>query len=198
MNSSLLLTTVFLLAISIGGCAPREELVAKSGAAPAGMDLSGRWQLRLADLDTMKRIEDAGVAAAGGLEKVVPLKKDASGQTRKSENPGALVYVFLETGVRLKITQTVSGLFISFDRSIVEEYRFGEKRVISVGPVAADRVSGWEEGAYVIVTLDEDGAKMTETYSLSADRQALVRSIRIIHGDEQQLSLEQIFDRDQE
>ncbi len=195
MKRNVWLTAVFLLAVAIAGCAPREELIAKNGTAPTGVDLSGRWQLRPADLDTMRRIEDAGVAAAGGLEKVVPLKKNESGQEDSSRNSGALVYVFLETGVRLKITQTVSGIFISFDRSIVEEYRFGEKRAISVGPVTADRVSGWDEAAYVIETLDEDGAKMTEAYALSEDRQALVRSILIMHGDDQQLSLEQIFDR---
>ena len=54
---------------------------------------------------------------------------------------------------------------------------------------------GWDEAAYVIETLDEDGAKMTEAYALSEDREALVRSILIMHGDDQQLSLEQIFDR---
>ena len=121
MNRKCWLTAVFLLAVSIAGCAPAEELIAKNGTAPIGVDLSGRWQLRLADLDTMKRIEDAGVAAAGGLEKVVPLKKNESGQADSSKNSGALVYVFLETGVRLKITQTVSGLFIGFDRSIRAE-----------------------------------------------------------------------------
>jgi hypothetical protein len=159
------------------------------------MDLSGQWVLRLADRETMQRIEDAGVEAAGGLEKIVPQQRTQSNQPARSSNSGALVHVFLETGVRLKITQTASGLFISFDRSVVEEYRFGEKRVVSVGPVDADRVSGWEEDAYVIVTLDKDEAKMTERYSLSENGRVLVRSIVITDGNEQRLAIEQLFDR---
>ena len=124
-----------------------------------------------------------------------PKQQTQSDQPARSSNSGALVHVFLETGVRLKITQTVSGLFISFDRSVVEEYRFGEKRVISVGPVEADRVSGWEDDAYVIVTRDEDDAKMTERYFLSENGRVLVRSIVITDGDEQRLAIEQLFDR---
>ena len=193
MRSSLIIGG--LLAIIICGCTTREELIAKSSTVPAGLDLSGQWVL--ADRETMKRIEDAGVEAAGGLEKIVPEPKQRtqSDQPARSSNSGALVHVFLETGVRLKITQTVSGLFISFDRSVVEEYRFGEKRTISVGPVEADRVSGWEDDAYVIVTLDEDGTKMTERYSLSEDRLVLARSIVITDDDEQRLAIEQLFDR---
>ena len=184
-----------LLAVILCGCSTKEELIAKSSIVPAGLDLSGQWVL--ADRETMKRIEDAGVEAAGGLEKIVPEPKERtqSDQRARSSNSGALVHVFLETGVRLKVTQTDSGLFISFDRSIVEEYRFGEKRVVSVGPVDADRVSGWEDDAYVIVTLDEDEAKMTERYSLGEDGRVLVRSIVITDGDEQRLAIEQLFDR---
>jgi hypothetical protein len=177
------------------GCTAREELIAKSPTTPAGLDLSGQWMLRLADLETMKRIEDASVKAAGGMEKVVPEQRNQSGQSARSSNPGALVHVFLETGVRLKITQTVSAIFISFDRSVVEEYRFGEKRMVSVGPVEADRVSGWENDAYVIVTLDSDGTKMTDTYSLTENNRVLLRTIVISDGDKQQLLIEQLFDR---
>jgi hypothetical protein len=184
-----------LLAVITCGCTAREELIVRSSTVPAGLDLSGQWMLRPADRGTMKRIEDAAVEAAGGLEKIVPAKQAQSGDPPKATNTGALVHVFLETGVRLKITQTVSGLFISFDRSIVEEYRFGEKRVVSVGPVEADRVSGWDEDAYVIETLDKDESKMTERYSLDENGLVLVRSIVITDGDEQRLAIKQLFDR---
>lgn len=103
--------------------------------------------------------------------------------------------MFLEAGESLKVTQTEHGLFISFDRSVVEEYRFGEKREISVGPVIADRVSGWEGDTYVIETLDVDGAKLIETYRLFDNGRQLRRTIAIVHNDEEQLAIEQNFDR---
>jgi hypothetical protein len=104
--------------------------------------------------------------------------------------------MFLEAGEALKVTQTEHGLFISFDRSVVEEYRFGEKREISIGPVTADRVSGWEGSTYVIETLDNEGAKLVETYRLNADGSSLRRTIAIIHRDKEQLAIEQNFDRE--
>jgi len=106
-----------------------------------------------------------------------------------------LVHVFLEIGSSLKITQTPHALFISFDRAIVEEYRFGEKREISVGPVLADRVSGWEGNSYIIETLDQDGAKLIETYRLADGDRRMFRTILIIQNGQSQVDVEQIFDR---
>jgi hypothetical protein len=103
--------------------------------------------------------------------------------------------VFLETGTKLKITQTNDGLFISFDRSVVEEYRFREHRSINVGPIQADRVSGWVDGRYVIQTLDAQAALLTETYALAKDGQQLVRTVTIVYKEQETLSLQQVFDR---
>ena len=75
-------------------------------------------------------------------KRIIGRTQRRSDQRMKRSMPGSLVHVFLEAGKALKITQTADGVFISFDRSIVEEYRFGEKREINVGPVTADRVSG--------------------------------------------------------
>ena len=79
-------------------------------------------------------------------------------------------------------------------RAVVEEYRYGEKREINVGPILADRVSGWEGKAYVIETLDQEGAKLVERYRLDEQSGALVRSIRIIYKDDEQLNVVQVFD----
>jgi len=195
MKASILLTAALLLAMVASGCAGREELAARSAIVPAGMELSGHWKLRIADQETMQRIDDAELAAAGGLESIVRGKRRQSGQRSLSPDSGALVHVFLEVGKELKITQTADGIFISFDRSIVEEYRFGEQRVISVGPIEADRASGWDNGAYVIETLDQAGAKLTEKYRLVDAGDELVRSISILHRGRQQLAIEQVFDR---
>ena len=103
--------------------------------------------------------------------------------------------MFLRTGDRLKISQTPYALFVSFDRSVVEEYRFREHRLVNVGPIEADRASGWMDGKYVIQTLDNDGALLEESYEPEAGGDVLVRSISVIYGDEEILSFEQVYDR---
>ena len=143
----------------------------------------------------MKRISDAEVEAAGGQESIIGAPERKSQRSRKQSSAGTLVHVFLETGSSLKVTQTEYGLFISFDRSVVEEYRFGEKREISVGPVLADRVSGWDGESYVIETLDTDGAKLVETYRLSEEGRSMFRTISITDHGDSQVDVEQIFDR---
>jgi len=105
------------------------------------------------------------------------------------------VHVFLETGEALKITQTPDGLFISFDRAIVEEYRFGELREVNVGPVIAQRASGWEGASYVIQTLDNDGVILTEEYRLEDSGTVLIRDILVSKGESKQLDVRQVFDR---
>lgn len=180
---------------TIAGCAAKEVLVAKSAVA-AGNDLSGQWQLREDSRSAAKRIRDAEFAAAGGNEPLLPRENRYSAQSTRGDGGGASVHVFLETGRSLKITQTDFGLFVSFDRAIVEEYRFGEHREVSVGPIIADRVSGWEGNAYVIETLDDNGAKLVEAYQLQDGGRSLRRKIKIVAKRATQLSLEQIFDRE--
>ncbi len=165
MRVALLIAIVVMVAGS--GCAGREELIAKSAVVPVGVDFSGQWRLR----------------------------DDKSRGSRPHSSGGTSVRMFLEAGKTLKVTQTEDGLFISFDRSIVEEYRFGEKREISIGPVTVDRVSGWEGSTYVIETLDDAGAKLVETYRLHENGRRLRRSIKIIHKETEQLAIEQDFDR---
>jgi len=159
------LIAAFSFLLVIASCAGTEILLPKPAEVPAGMDLSGLWQLHDDSKDSVKRTS------------------------------ATLAHVFLETGKSLKITQTADGLFISFDRAIVEEYRFGEHREVTVGPVAADRVSGWEGSSYAIETLTTDGAKLAESYRLENDGQRLSRSISITYENKIQLSVEQLFDR---
>ena len=189
-------TVVATLSLAfIAGCAAKEVLVAKSAVA-AGNDLSGQWQLREDSQTAAKRIRDAEFAAAGGNEPLLPRENRYSDQSKRGDGGGASVHVFLETGRSLKITQTDYGLFVSFDRAVVEEYRFGENREISVGPIVADRVSGWEGSSYVIETLDINGAKLVEVYQLQDGGRSLQRKIAIVDKKNTHLSLEQIFDRD--
>ena len=155
------------LAIVLAGCAGKEVLLPKSAAVPDGIDFSGDWILR------------------GRESTLRPARKDDA----------AVVRVFLETGRALRITQTADGIFISFDRAVVEEYRFGEQREVNVGPVVADRVSGWEGTRYVVETLDDDGAKLVEFYALADGGQTLRRDILIVRDERRTLEISQLFDR---
>lgn len=148
-------------------CVSPEVLAPKNAAVPDGVDFSGRWQLR-----------------------------DATEKTDQRRSPkDTAVYVFLETGSRLKITQTAFGIFVSFDRSIVEEYQFGENRSVHVGPIVASRVSGWEGKEYVVETLDEKSAKLVERYRLEDHDTRLVRHISIWAKKRRILEIKQAYVR---
>lgn len=171
------------------GCASKEVLPERSAVVPVGVDISGQWRLHDDSSNTRQRLEDAEHSAAGGRDRV-------SGKSRRSSrDQSSLVHVFLESGKNLKITQTEFAIFISFDRAIVEEYRFGEYRQISVGPVNAQRSSGWEQGAYIIETLDDNGNKLRERYQLEDNGQLLIRHITIWKKKDVDLSLVQKFDK---
>ena len=105
------------------------------------------------------------------------------------------MYVFLETGSSLKVTQTQHALFISFDRSVVEEFRFGENRIISVGAVEAQRVTGWEGNQLVVETLDKNGMKLTERFRLVDGGNTLQRRITFRSKNHEEESIVQEFDR---
>ncbi len=108
---------------------------------------------------------------------------------------GGLVYVFLETGTALKVTQTAHALFISFDRSVVEEFRFGESRLVSVGEVEAQRVTGWEGTQLVVETLDKNGIKLTERFHLTNGGATLQRQITFRSKKLEEETIVQEFDR---
>ncbi|MDJ0698965.1 MAG: hypothetical protein QNJ07_03845 [Woeseiaceae bacterium] len=150
--------TRFVVVLLVAACGTSIELSRIDGPVPVGVDLSGQWQLR----DSQREL-----------------------QTRKAAQ--ATARVFLENGRRLKVTQTEYGLFISFDRAVVEEYRFGEDRRISIGEVEAQRVSGWLGERYVIETLDDDGVILREEYWLADAGGSLMRRVTI-RREEQMLA----------
>ena len=160
-----LLTVPLLAGLLLMAGCSKVVLISKPAAVPTGVDLSGQWLLR-----------------------------ETSGTTQPAARE-TLVYAFYETGKSVKVTQTETGLFVSFDRSVVEEYRFGENRKVRVGEIRADRVSGWEGSAYVIETLDKDRARLIDSYRLDNQGAQLTRTISLVTGNTRQLSLTQVFDR---
>ena len=193
-----LFQAVFIAAIVLlaGGCASRPELIARSAAVPPGVDLSGRWEMQgYAEEPDARQVErEQGIylppASTAGRRQQGPPR---AGGIMRTKSPS--VYVFIENGRSLKITQTGHGLFVSFDRSVVEEYTFGENRIVALGPIEAQRVSGWEGSMYIVETMDERGATLTETWALAGEGSLLVREVNIVDGNKQLYSSRQVFDR---
>ena len=177
--------------LALAACAPRPELPSRSAEVPAGADLSGIWRIRVEG--------GAPIAREGEQAQTIRMPKESSQQRpqqsrRRSTSESPDIWIFLETGKRLRITQTSDGLFISFDRAVVEEYTFGENRTVSVGPIEAQRVSGWVGHELVLETMDKQGTVLTETWALEEGGSVLVRNMSVKKGDKLLFSARQVFD----
>jgi hypothetical protein len=172
----------------LSGCASKPVLLSKNATVPVGVDFTGRWILRN-DSASRRLSENGGVE-----ESLVPMTRTQHSRRRR-DSAGVSAQVFLEFGESLKITQTPYGLFISYDRSVVEEYTFGENRLVTIGPIEAMRVSGWEGDAFVVETLDDSGTTLFESWHLERNKAPLVRRIRISKGEDESFVHQQVFDR---
>lgn len=172
-------------------CATPPVLISKSAVVPTGVDLSGYWKVRLGV--PTRRMENA----EGIRDELINLKSTKRSR-RKRSSSGTSAHVFLQYGTNLKITQTEFGIFISYDRSVVEEFTFGENRMVEIGPIEALRVSGWEGNSFVIETLDDTGTTLSESWSLQQNGSVLVRDIRISKGEREDFAEQLRFDRQDE
>jgi hypothetical protein len=190
-----------LIAASIlCGCSALETLPSRDGSVPVGVDLSGNWRLRTNSSSNQVRVRDAIRQTDGVKDDDVFTQPDRqsgsrTGRANRRKLKGGLVHLFLELGASLKVTQTDNGVFISFDRSIVEEFRFGENRLISVGEAEAQRVTGWEGDAMVVDTLDRNGMKMTETFHLLEGGSVMERKILFRSKRDEEATIIRVFDR---
>lgn len=183
------------LLVVMAACAGREVLLPKTPDAPAGVDLTGNWKLRNDPAADQRLINSAIRRTDDVDERIVLRPTEQQRGARPSPNRGGLVYVYLQNGENLKITQTDAGLFLSFDRAVVVEYRFGENREVRIGPVIADRVSGWEDRAYVAETLDQNNMKLTERFVLAEEGRVLRRTITLRGKNMEEATIFQTFDR---
>ena len=195
MRSLYLTSLAALCALIVAGCAAPPELLPRTAANPAGMDLSGSWLLRVDP--------DAPKARPEQQEEMIRIPRATSRrrqevvvrEPRGASSKGPSVHLFIESGKALKITQTPHGLFVSFDRAVVEEFTFGENRMISLGPIEAQRVSGWEGRVFVVETMGKKGATLKETWTLDAAGDELVREIGIVDDEERLYFRREVFDR---
>ena len=184
----LLLAAALMLALI--ACATREPLVPHSAEPLEGVDFSGTWLLRDIDSADQRDVIRALRRAEGDKSGGTRSRKSASSRKRS-----ALVHVFLETGSLLKIVQTPYAFFVSVDRSVVEEFRFGEHRSINVGQIVAERVSGWDGPVYVVETRDKNDIKLIERFWLSDDKSILNREITFLGKNDLTGTAMQFFDK---
>lgn len=179
---------VLMIVLTIVGCAHREVLppMSHGSVAPVGVDFSGTWVLRIDESDGQRSINRAVTQVGGYSNRASSKRKPGKGQ----------VQVFLETGKLLKITQTIDGFFVSIDRSVVEEFRFGENRLINVGEIEAQRVSGWDGPVYMVQTLDKNGMRMVDRFWLSENENTLLREITFHGRNDESATVKQYFDRE--
>ncbi len=182
------LTPLLCLGFALAACVAAPTLLSKSAVVPDGVDFTGMWQLRKGPGT------ERPAAGAVSREDLIIVGRDVNPRRGRSKSNRS-VQVFLEYGESLKITQTRYGLFISYDRSVVEEFTFGENRVVTIGPIEAKRASGWEGDTLVIETLDDAGSILSESWRFDGGKDVLIRNIRISKGDEELFSRRQIFDR---
>lgn len=176
------------LPLILMACTTPPVLESKSAAVPVGIDLSGNWQVRNSGSGR------GGRGSPGVLNQRIKVSQ-TGGQQRKRSSSGPSAQLFLEYGTSLKITQTRHGLFISYDRSIVEEYTFGENRLIELGPIEALRVSGWDGNSFVVETLDDSGTTLFETWHLENNGEVLVRDVRLSKKEKDSFVDQQFYDR---
>jgi len=191
------LTSQLLLCLLLAACGSPEVLEPRDGTVPAGTDFSGNWIMLDISPAERHRIRDA-IRKTDGVDDAAVFRAHRAAQGREHSGgatKGGLVYVFLETGSALKITQTPHALFISFDRSVVEEFRFGESRIVSVGEIEAQRVSGWEGKQLVVETLDRNGMKLTERFQLTNRGNTLQRQITLRSKTLEEETIVQEFDK---
>ena len=191
IDSSRLVILICVLALH--ACAAKPQLESRSSANPAKVDLSGEWHIRASGPAPLAREGEQPQTIL--MPKMPSASQSPQNQRRVSRSEEADVWIFLETGQAVKMTQTTDGLFISFDRSVVEAYTFGENRTVSVGPIEAQRVTGWIGAELVIETMGKRGAVLTETWALEEDGTVLVRNIRVIKGNAELFSARQVFDQ---
>ena len=193
------LLTSWLALFLLAGCGNREMLVPIRNPQPDTVNFAGNWRM-LDDFEAMQTKIDEAISQTDGVDEREILRgllaSNSDKRSRSKRNVGGLVHVFLENGKSLRISQTDAGLFIAFDRSVVEEYRFGEARMLSKGGARAQRVSGWEGDDYIIETLDEHGMKLTERYVLEAGGIELIRQITLRSAELDTVTVVQTFSRD--
>lgn len=195
----------------IAGCAT-EKL---AELPPAGVDLSGKWHLNVADSDDPQRLGQAlaagpgtaggnGGQSGGGRGRGRGGGQSGGGQNTASADPSlglgaplpisAVSEVLNWPGRDLEIKQ-LSGVaaFTSDGDNRVYQPGGSAKRKSGHG---SRQVCGWSGSSFVVmVEPDDDRPKFEEHYQVSSDGQRLVQLILIKSGRMLGFSMSRVWDR---
>jgi hypothetical protein len=192
--SFLFLFFIFLLS----SCASIEELDKYSNKNTSKTDLNGSWEFIGNFEDNKKSIASAVKKTSDVIYQSIKTTGvfDRNNLSKVKPNSRGVAHLFFENTKKIKITQTNYSLFINFNRSIVEEYSFGEVKKITLGNVIARRSSGWVNNSYRIETLDDYGMKITEEYKLTGSSNNLERMLIFRDRDLNEIRILQIYQKD--
>jgi hypothetical protein len=192
--SFLFLFFIFLLS----SCASIEELDKYSNKNTSKTDLNGSWEFIGNFEDNKKSIASAVKKTSDVIYQSIKTTGvfDRNNLSKVKPNSRGVAHLFFENTKKIKITQTNYSLFINFNRSVVEEYSFGEVKKITLGNVIARRSSGWVNNSYRIETLDDYGMKITEEYKLTGSSNNLERMLIFRDRDLNEIRILQIYQKD--
>lgn len=192
--SFLFLFFIFLLS----SCASIEELDKYSNKNTSKTDLNGSWEFIGNFEDNKKSIASAVKKTNDVIYQSIKTTGvfDRNNLSKVKPNSRGVAHLFFENTKKIKITQTNYSLFINFNRSVVEEYSFGEVKKITLGNVIARRSSGWVNNSYRIETLDDYGMKITEEYKLTGSSNNLERMLIFRDRDLNEIRILQIYQKD--
>lgn len=182
----------------MSSCASIEELDKYSNKNTSKTDLNGSWEFIGNFEDNKKSIASAVKKTSDVIYQSIKTTGvfDRNNLSKVKPNSRGVAHLFFENTKKIKITQTNYSLFINFNRSVVEEYSFGEVKKITLGNVIARRSSGWVNNSYRIETLDDYGMKITEEYKLTGSSNNLERMLIFRDRDLNEIRILQIYQKD--
>ncbi|MEC9415712.1 MAG: hypothetical protein VYC67_03870 [Pseudomonadota bacterium] len=172
-------TYIFLSLMLVTACSSNEVLNKLPANSDTKINISGRWVFDGDYLSNEMKINKTIDQSSGIIYqriKTTGVFPEAQA-ARPKKNAWGVAHLFFKNAKVLRITQTDYALYVDFNRSIVEEYNFGELKNVTIGKVSASRSSGWFSNQFQIDTLDSHGMKITEKYTISGDMNTLTRNI---------------------
>lgn len=196
-----------LAALVLAGCASVSDHV------PHGVNLSGAWSLNASLSDdpiAMMRGQHRGSRggwngrrpSGGGLERGHGRERDDRDDDESGPRPGAgsmrgpnhrgPFSDFLERASSLTIKQKPEELDLIAD-GVHTEFVYGERVSASVATGVADRVAGWNVGAFEVVWHLPEGAKASRHYALHG--QQLIVITEASGGGESKIKYRAVYER---
>jgi len=199
--------------VSLVGCASRKlaELPSKS------VDLTGEWQLNKAQSDDVQKLLQAQFKTMSEREdrmprEMGPMRRPLEGMTRRTgedelseeqRDPGGIRKIrkqreerftsMVQAPERMQITVNGTRFIVKHEESR-DEYRAGERSVVSFGRGVADRTAGWRGSVFIVATRGVEGGSKEERYSL--DPQGRLLLVTKLSGDRMPaVEIKRLYDR---